>query len=130
MTDEIIWWWLSYADETGNLGVVIVAAPNAAIACEVSKFMKLSPGGECKAAVIIPESYECISLDMCFKLIDSEKAKMHSQLIDFYLEQKSKHCEHYWIAEPADCLIAGFDIPLTPTVNKTRCNKCGKPGND
>ncbi len=41
-------WWLSYAGQEGSRGVVLVSARDFLHACERSKILGLSPGGEVK----------------------------------------------------------------------------------
>jgi len=39
--------------------------------------------------------------------------------------EDQKECNHYWIAEQAELLLAGYEVPLNPASNKKRCNLCG-----
>ena len=53
-------WWLSFADESGSLGVAIIAAPNFLSAVERAHELQINPGGEVRGSLIDPEPTEAI----------------------------------------------------------------------
>jgi hypothetical protein len=46
------WWWLSFANEKGFLGAVVVRAHGFVTAIELARLMGINPGGECQGAEI------------------------------------------------------------------------------
>lgn len=62
-TREGRWLWLSFADDTGFLGVLIIKADDIIDACRKAHAQKLNPGGEVMGIVfppLTPEMYECL----------------------------------------------------------------------
>ena len=58
-------WWLSYADDSGFKGAVMVEANNLVSACIASRIMHLSPGGQVRgvefpgdAATMVPDHWK------------------------------------------------------------------------
>lgn len=76
------WWWLSHADDSGFLGVVIIPAPDFISANKIKHILNLNPGGEVNGALIIQEAYKYITLDDTMKILDKERSQKISGLID------------------------------------------------
>ena len=68
------WWWLSYANDHGFLGVVILTAPTFIDACKISASLKLSPGGEVIGWELTNESKHKINLSSILKLLNKKEA--------------------------------------------------------
>jgi hypothetical protein len=46
-------------------------------------------------------------------------------MINDYCEPDPEPCYHFWIAEQAELLLQGYDVTLTPELNKIKCSLCG-----
>ncbi len=83
MENKINWWWLSYADEeTGFLGVVIIAANNFIDACKISAFMGLSPGGEVSGVIVTWGGEQKITLSQTFRRLNKKEATKLAEKLD------------------------------------------------
>lgn len=76
------WWWLSYADESGFLGALIIPAPDFIGACQIASITKLSPGGEVLGFEIYnDEAKKKITLFDIMRLFTKEEAQRIADLI-------------------------------------------------
>ena len=54
MSTEQRWWWLSFADDDGFRGLVILEAPGFIAAVEKSRELGINPGGQVRGLEIPP----------------------------------------------------------------------------
>lgn len=70
-----MWWWLSFADESGNLGVAIVGpADDIASAAILAKMHDCNPGGEVLGFPAPPDIEPLIMDDERFRLLSKDEA--------------------------------------------------------
>lgn len=65
------WWWLSFADETGNLGVAVVPGDDEMTAVLVSHNLGINPGGEIQMFELPLEGHLAL-VDACVLLSRAE----------------------------------------------------------
>lgn len=92
LMNEIKWWWLSYADEEkGFLGAAIIAADDFVSACQISAFLKISPGGQVAGAIVNNHGKDIILLSQTFRLLNKIETLTLSEKIDSI---KSDYCQN------------------------------------
>lgn len=72
-------WWLSYANDEGFLGAVVVRASHFLEACQASGIMGLSPGGQVKGLEIPAEFRSKVADRWIERLLTEEECKEFDQ---------------------------------------------------
>ncbi len=73
MSNNWKWWWMSFADNTGNLGVVIISGKTFEDAHRATHDLGINPGGEL-CSVEITDEIEDYPIDFRFRLLSRKEA--------------------------------------------------------